>query len=98
MKQVFWLSSGIGLGMIIQACATVTFPYTSYGIDLKDQKLLASASSGEPDESLSICAANATSASPCIAFMEPAYLALKKDYEDKEIALQSCQQQLKALQ
>lgn len=98
MKQLFWLSAGIGLGAIIQACATVTFPYTSYGIDLKDQKLLASASSGQPDEPLTICAATASSESPCIAFMESDYLALKQDYENKEIALQACQQKLNSLQ
>lgn len=90
--------AGVVAGVLIPACATTGFPYTAYGLDMKDQELLAAQGSGASDEPLSVCDATAVSSSPCIVFLESDYLRLKQDYENQEIALQNCQQQLKQFQ
>ena len=98
MKITISLFVGIILGLAISACAT-SFPYTSYGIVLKDtiadSMLLAASGSNKPDLSFSVCEANSITQSPCIAFLEADYLALKADYLNTKNELQSCQQQLR---
>lgn len=98
MRIVVSMFVGIVVGLAISACAT-SFPYTSYGIFLKDtvgnSVLLAASGSNKPDLPLTVCEPNSISQSPCIAFMEADYLTLKADYLNTKNELQSCQQQLR---
>lgn len=95
MRSVWPFAAGLGLGMIVSACATGSFPFTSYGLDLKDQKLLASASSGAPDLPLSTCSPTPESISPCVVFMTPEYIAVKTGYEECQVNLVACEKAAK---
>ena len=98
MKHLFWPVLGLILGFIVSACAT-SFPYTSYGVALKDaisdSTLLAAIGSNKPDLPLSDCAATPNDASPCIAFMQADYLAFKADYLNTKQELENCQKSLR---
>jgi hypothetical protein len=83
---------GIILGLTLAACASATFPYKYYGIDLADKKLLGP--TAPDDVSLSVCEATPNDASPCVAMLTDQYLILKDDYLNTKNQLIACQQQL----
>ena len=97
MKQLYGLVAGVGLGAVIQACATATFPYPSYGVDMQDQMLLADTTHGLPDQKLTICDASEASKSPCVVYLLADDIALKTDYLNTKNELQLCQQRLNSL-
>ncbi len=88
-------AAGIGVGLMVAACAGVQFPYKYYGVDLVDQKLLGPTAVDDLSL-LTECSATATDASPCSAMLTSQMLALKQDYISTKEQLISCQQQLAA--
>lgn len=91
IRWKFWsvFLSGILAGAIVSSCASVSFPYQFFGLDLTGQKLLGPAAA--QDQPLSVCQATAEDVSPCSVVMTAVYEQLKQDYENKEIELQKCQ-------
>ena len=102
MKKFIWPMVGLVLGFIVSACATSSFPYTVYGLSLKDtiadSMLLAPTGSTLPDISLTTCEPSATSVSPCVTMLTTQYIAWKEDYTNTQNQLVACQQQLRNLQ
>lgn len=85
--------AGMGLGLLLAACAGASFPYKYYGVDLSDSLLLGPT----PSDDLSLlqsCMPTATDKSPCTGMLTDAFLAMKQDYIDTKNQLIACQQQL----
>lgn len=95
MKHSKVFAAGIGLGLLLAACAGAQFPYQYYGMDLTDQKLLGPTAADDLSL-LTTCQATASDASPCSAMLTSEMLALKQDYINTKNQLNDCQQQLAA--
>lgn len=96
MNKILGFFSGLIFGVMVTACATATFPYHYFGLDLKDGKLLGPTEAD--DLPLAECNATATDASPCTVIKAATMLELKRDYLDTKNALIACQTQLSKLQ
>jgi hypothetical protein len=87
--------AGLGLGLLLAACAGASFPYHYYGIDLSDSLLKGPTT--QDDLSLSAtCMPTSGDASPCTGILTSEFLALKQDYINTKNELNSCQQKLVA--
>ena len=94
MELTKHFAAGIAMGLMLAACAGVSFPYHYYGLDLKDQKLLGPTIQDDVD--LAVCDATSADQSPCTAMMTSDYMALKQDYLNTKNQLNDCQQNLAA--
>ena len=83
--------AGVVAGILISACAGVTFPYKYYTLSATyfDGSLLGPAPSD--DLNLKICAPTATDKAPCTTMLTKDFLALKLDYLNKAADLIACQ-------
>lgn len=92
VRKLLAFVCGLIFGATVTACATATFPYHYFGLDLKEGKLLGPTAAD--DLPLATCDASVADQSPCVAMMSAAFLEMKKDYLDTKNALIACQKQL----
>jgi hypothetical protein len=94
VKRFLGFICGVTFGILVTACATATFPYHYFGLDLKGEMLRGP--TALDDLPLAECNATATDASPCTVVKAATMLELKRDYIDTKNALIVCQAQLAA--
>lgn len=95
MELTKHFAAGIGMGLLLAACAGAQFPYKYYGVNLATDTL----QGPTPADDLGLitqCTANPSDGSPCTAMLTDAFLALKQDYINTKNELNNCQQNLAA--
>lgn len=95
-SRVKWYVTGMAVGVMLAACAGISFPYHYYGLSAAtyaNGKLVGPTPADDLD--LMQCQPSTQNARPCLVMVSTDFLAMKQDYVDTKNQLIACQKAAK---